>query len=226
MNLLDRFLAIQPIAKRHLQLLGTVCMFIAAKLKCSPHYSAETLAIYTANSVTVEQLLGWEQLVMQRLRWDVQSVLAVDIIPHLLARLNLSAQDDNGNENDLHTLVSNFICACATEFKFSVVPASMIATSCLYLALQQRFSLEHIHRLLGNTMDFECLIQCVEQIHELLSADYRLVNLDDSNSNVETLTTTTSISTTTITQQTEICTTSIIESTHHHHQQITVSSSC
>jgi hypothetical protein len=57
MNLLDRFLAIQTIGKRHLQLLGTVCMFIASKLKSSSQFNAETLVIYTANSITIEELL-------------------------------------------------------------------------------------------------------------------------------------------------------------------------
>ena len=57
MNILDRFLSIQPIGKRHLQLLGTVCMFIASKLRSSVTLNAETLAIYTANSITIEDLL-------------------------------------------------------------------------------------------------------------------------------------------------------------------------
>lgn len=170
MNLLDRFLSLQPIAKRHLQLLGTVCMFIAAKLKCSSQYSAETLVIYTANSITIEQLLSWEQLVLQRLRWDVQSVLAVDIVPHLISRLNIS------HLSDVRAYLSNIMCACATEFKFSVVPASMIAASCLFLTLKNvarssTISLEYIHSILGNTMDFECLLQCVEQIEELVKID-------------------------------------------------------
>jgi hypothetical protein len=57
MNILDRFLSLQSIGKRHLQLLGTVCMFIAAKLRSAQQFSAETLVIYTANSITIEELL-------------------------------------------------------------------------------------------------------------------------------------------------------------------------
>ena len=57
MNILDRFLCLQPIAKRHLQLLGTVCMFIAAKLRSAVQFNAETLVIYTANSITIEEIL-------------------------------------------------------------------------------------------------------------------------------------------------------------------------
>lgn len=157
-------------------------MFIAAKLKCSAHYSAETLVIYTANSITIDQLLAWEQLVMQRLRWDVQSVLAVDIIPHLLARMNISAQQQQQYEQ-LRNYISNFICACSTEFKFCVVPASMIAASCLYLALQRcqigagggsSSTLEYIYGLVNTSMDFECLVQCVEQIDELICNEFKL----------------------------------------------------
>lgn len=57
MNMLDRFLCQQRIGKRHLQLLGTVCMFIAAKLRSSSQFNVETLAIYTDNSISIQELL-------------------------------------------------------------------------------------------------------------------------------------------------------------------------
>lgn len=204
MNLLDRFLSVQPIAKRHLQLIGTVCMFIAAKLKSSStHYSAETLVIYTDNSITIDQLLVCEQFVMQRLRWDVQSVLAVDILPHLFARLAASSLANNTDNNDynyerLRSYVSNFICACATEYKFSMMPASMIASACLYLALRrldmcadeqfadEKIALEDIHGLLGNSIDFECLVQCVQQIDAFLCAEFTMSSIASNLSSTTT----------------------------------------
>jgi hypothetical protein len=57
MNILDRFLSVQQIGKRHLQLLGTVCMFLASKLRSSSQFNTETLVIYTANSITIDELL-------------------------------------------------------------------------------------------------------------------------------------------------------------------------
>ena len=57
MNILDRFLSIQAISKRYLQLLGTVCMFIASKIRSSICLNAETLIIYTDRSINIEELL-------------------------------------------------------------------------------------------------------------------------------------------------------------------------
>ncbi len=57
MNILDRFLSIQHISKRHLQLLGSVCMFIASKLRSAKPLSADTLVIYTDHSIFIEELL-------------------------------------------------------------------------------------------------------------------------------------------------------------------------
>jgi hypothetical protein len=72
MNILDRFLCLQPIAKRHLQLLGTVCMFIAAKLRSAVQFNAETLVIYTANSITIEEILVSFIFTLFQLKFEFQ----------------------------------------------------------------------------------------------------------------------------------------------------------
>lgn len=57
MNYLDRFLAMVPIKKCNLQLLGAVCMFLASKLKETRPLTAEKLCIYTDNSIRPQELL-------------------------------------------------------------------------------------------------------------------------------------------------------------------------
>lgn len=57
MNYLDRFLAVVPTRKCHLQLLGAVCMFLASKLKETIPLTAEKLCIYTDNSIRPQELL-------------------------------------------------------------------------------------------------------------------------------------------------------------------------
>lgn len=57
MNYLDRFLAVVPTRKCHLQLLGAVCMFLASKLKDTSPLTAEKLCIYTDNSIRPQELL-------------------------------------------------------------------------------------------------------------------------------------------------------------------------
>ena len=57
-NFLDRFLSTYSELKRNrLQLLATVCMFLASKLKETTSLTAETLVIYTDNSIALQQLL-------------------------------------------------------------------------------------------------------------------------------------------------------------------------
>ena len=178
MNLLDRFLSVQPIGKRHLQLLGTVCMFIAAKLRSAVQFSAETLVIYTANSITIEELLGWEQYVLQKLKWDIGACTPHDFLPYLLHKLNLLGHK---NVSHIRQYLSSFVAACATDFKFSMLPASMIASGCLFATIKSLNTLTRvqceqilldIHTITG--IDFECLRECVEQVEELIETSLKI----------------------------------------------------
>lgn len=53
---MDRFLMCCSIMKNQLQLLGTVCMLLASKLRESKPLAGETLVYYTDHSVTKQQL--------------------------------------------------------------------------------------------------------------------------------------------------------------------------
>ena len=169
MNILDRFLSVQPIGKRHLQLLGTVCMFIAAKLRSAVQFNAETLIIYTANSITIEELLNWEQFVLHKLRWDICCVTPYDFVPHLLNKLNL-IENEKINEN-----LNSLIATCATDFRFSVLPSSMIASACIYLSIKSLNKMCHtesnlilatLHQM--TTIEVECLKETIKQIEEIV----------------------------------------------------------
>jgi len=57
-NFMDRFLSTYRELKRDkFQLLATVCMFLASKLKETYPLSAEKLIIYTDNSISLQELL-------------------------------------------------------------------------------------------------------------------------------------------------------------------------
>jgi G1/S-specific cyclin-D2 len=56
-NYLDRVLSSIPVRKSELQLVGTVCMFIASKFKDTVAIPADRLVMYTDYSITVDQLL-------------------------------------------------------------------------------------------------------------------------------------------------------------------------
>ncbi len=175
MNILDRFLAVQQIGKRHLQLLGTVCMFIAAKLRSAVQFSAQTLVIYTANSITVEELLNWEQFVLQKLKWDICAVTPNDFLPHLLKRFGLM------ESQIVCQTFSTFVALCATEFRFSMVPSSMIASACFFASVK---SLNTLTKLRGvevlaeitamTCIDLECLKEVVEQVEELVEVSLKI----------------------------------------------------
>ncbi|XDV23125.1 hypothetical protein PO909_027834 [Leuciscus waleckii] len=54
---LDRYMSQNALRKCHLQLLGTVCMFLASKLRESVPLSAAKLCVYTDHAVTVPEIL-------------------------------------------------------------------------------------------------------------------------------------------------------------------------
>ena len=57
MNMLDRFLAVVKIRKNQLQLLGSVCLLIASKLRQSRPIEPRTLIRYTDWSITLDEII-------------------------------------------------------------------------------------------------------------------------------------------------------------------------
>ncbi|CAG0900859.1 unnamed protein product, partial [Darwinula stevensoni] len=112
MNILDRFLCLVEIQKSQLQLLGAVCLFLASKLKETRPLSARALVIYTANSITLNQLLDWEILVLARLKWDLNAITAHDFVDYMVRKLPSSDAPDTPMVKR-HARI--FINLCATE---------------------------------------------------------------------------------------------------------------
>ncbi|XP_029818362.1 G1/S-specific cyclin-D3 [Manacus vitellinus] len=131
MNYVDRFLSSVPVQKNRLQLLGAVCMLLASKLRETMPLTVEKLCIYTDNSITPQQLLHWELLVLEKLKWDLVSVIANDFLPHILHRLPLPP--DNVELVKKHA--QTFIALCATDSTFVMYPPSMIATGSIGAAI-------------------------------------------------------------------------------------------
>ncbi|KAM6998186.1 G1/S-specific cyclin-D3 [Passerculus sandwichensis] len=170
MNYVDRFLASVAVHKNHLQLLGAVCMLLASKLRETMPLTVEKLCIYTDNSITPQELLHWELLVLEKLKWDLVSVIANDFLPHILHRLPLPADKVELVKKHAQT----FIALCATDCTFVMYPPSMIATGSIGAAahgLGLPGSGEALTELLARTTgtELDCLKACQEQIEAALA---------------------------------------------------------
>jgi cyclin D2 len=178
MNLFDRVMnTMNKVEKYHLQLIGSVCLFIASKLKSSSgsKLSAIKLVEYTDNSITLEELVEWELIVLEKLKWNISSILPNDFIEIFLHRSN----HFNLNEESLSLLKRHcyaFTALCSTDFKFSFYPPSMIASACLLTSLdglnlnQNQLNQLDICNLLFKftNIDIECLLSLKECVDDLL----------------------------------------------------------
>ncbi|CAM1318521.1 CCND3 (predicted) [Pycnogonum litorale] len=178
MNFMDRFLRVLVIKRTQLQLLGSVCLFLSSKLKESRPLSAEKIIAYTDYSITMDDLMGWELLVLGKLRWDLSAITAYDCLDHILIRLQLSSDDRLKIKRHAQT----FISLCAIDGNFSIYPASMVSAATIAVAangLQSRSNkvgdvkpqhmliLSQLHSITG--VELDCLKVVLKQIEEMLS---------------------------------------------------------
>lgn len=179
MNYLDRFLAVVPTRKCHLQLLGAVCMFLASKLKETRPLTAEKLCIYTDNSIRPQELLDWELVVLGKLKWNLAAVMPNDFIEHIVKRLPLPKD----KVDLIRKHVQTFIDLCATEFNFAMYPPSMIATGSVGAAICGLQLNSTNHALWGDNLtellakitntEVDLLKACQEQIERVLMNSLR-----------------------------------------------------
>ncbi|XP_078000436.1 G1/S-specific cyclin-D2-like [Glandiceps talaboti] len=174
MNYLDRFLSLVPLKKIYLQLLGAACMFLASKLKETIPLTAEKLCIYTDNSITCDELLDMELLVLSKLRWDLSAITPHDFIEQILTRLAIERKQSEVIKKHAQT----FIALCATDYRFVVNPPSMVTAASVLAAVNGLSGLgakwKPIHGLADQlqkitSIDSDCLRACQEQIEQLLT---------------------------------------------------------
>ncbi|KAF7694195.1 G1/S-specific cyclin-D2b [Silurus meridionalis] len=178
-NYLDRFLSAVQTKKSCLQLLGAVCLFLASKMKSNQPLSARKLCLYTDNSITSQDLLSWELIVLGKLKWNLAAVTPHDFVEHILHKLPLP--------QDRVTLIrkhaQTFITLCATDHSFSMFPPSMIASGSVGAAVCG-LHIDHTESSVwGESMteqlakithiEVECLKSCQEKIEQLLTSSLR-----------------------------------------------------
>ncbi|XP_046845142.1 G1/S-specific cyclin-D2-like [Xenia sp. Carnegie-2017] len=173
MNYLDRFLCVLEIKKSRLQLLGASCMFLASKLRDSRPLTAEKLVIYTDNSITLDELMSWELIVLDKLQWDISAVTPHDFLDHLFLRLPFHFNEERLAVVRKHA--STFIALCCTDIRFVLYTPSMIAAGAVCAAVagfRHDFPITRNEMLLLmskiTNIDQECLGSCENLIEEVL----------------------------------------------------------
>uniref|UniRef100_A0A1B0CAB6 Cyclin-like domain-containing protein n=2 Tax=Phlebotominae TaxID=7198 RepID=A0A1B0CAB6_LUTLO len=76
LNYMDRHLRRKIVPKTSLQLLASACLLLASKLRepSCKSLSADVLVYFTDDSITKYELINWELLVLNTLKWDISVV--------------------------------------------------------------------------------------------------------------------------------------------------------
>jgi len=122
--------------------------------------------------------LEMELLILSKLKWDLSAVTPYDFLEHLLKLLiedGAIIQSDL-MQSDLLKAAEEVIILCATEFRFSMYPPSMLSSAALVVAAKVAHRSDYefdfpdlISRLqILTRVENDCLNDCIHQIDETI----------------------------------------------------------
>lgn len=137
-KIVDKFLSLVRTKRSQLQLLGSVALLLASKLRQTNHISVKLLIYYTQELVTFDELITWEFYVLTALKWDLAFVTPVDYLDILMERLKSSHSINEELADEIQAEACELIFQCSLEFEYLVYhPPSSIAWVCLTRALKK-----------------------------------------------------------------------------------------
>ncbi|XP_076012024.1 G2/mitotic-specific cyclin-B2-like [Genypterus blacodes] len=139
--ILDRFLQVQPVSRRKLQLVGVTAMLVASKYEEMFCPEVGDFAYITDNSFTKPQILEMERIVLRRLNFDLGRPLPL----HFLRRASKVANSDV----ERHTLAKYLMELTLVDYDMvhyrpsEVAAASMCLSQLLLGGLQWSATQQH-----------------------------------------------------------------------------------
>ncbi|KMZ66751.1 Cyclin B2 [Zostera marina] len=129
-NIIDRFLAQQPIVRKKLQLVGITALFLACKYEEVSIPVVEDLIIISDRAYTKKELLDMEKLILDTLDFN----LSVPT-PYVFMRRFFKAVAFNSMpDKKLELLSSYLVDLCLVEYKILKFLPSMVAAAGIYTA--------------------------------------------------------------------------------------------
>jgi len=134
MNYLDRFLSLCKIAQSQLQLLASVCLLVAWKVRQHRPLSATKLVEYSDFNLDVLNIMEWEVLLLSKLDWDMSSVIAIDFVEHIIQRLRILQLGWSPEMIRRHS--EALVAMSAAHHSFYALAPSMVAGACVLTSLR------------------------------------------------------------------------------------------
>jgi len=127
---IDRFLSTVNVTRAKLQLLGTTCMYVAAKYEEMYPPALEEFSFITDNTYQSKHILRMEQIIMKMLNFSLSGPTSYVFLQYYLTHLK---SIDN---YESVAMLSQYFCTLILlhDHPFSSYRSSLIAASCLLLA--------------------------------------------------------------------------------------------
>ena len=131
---LDTFLSSTPIRKSQFQLAAATCLLLASKFSAVVPISADQLVLYTDYSITKEELVAWELMVLGALHWEMSAPTSHTFLHQLVARLRNLNMLTTTQVSKLERHARTLATLAATEHAFLLTRPSVVAGGALIAA--------------------------------------------------------------------------------------------
>ncbi|KAJ7847943.1 cyclin-like protein [Mycena olivaceomarginata] len=125
-NLIDRFLSTRAVRPSKLQLVGVVCLLVAAKFEEIISPSIATLIFVCDHAYTCKDILQAEQHVLSALNWDLSYPSPVNYL-HCISKAD-------GCDPRIRTLARYLAEIACVEHRLLSAPPSLVAAAAMWLA--------------------------------------------------------------------------------------------